>query len=484
MNRRETLRRWIGWILLAVVIAVAVTSARSRAGQPPAAGPLRVHPDNPRYFTDGSGRAILLAGSHTWPSLVDMGPSDPPPRFDFDGYLDFLQKHGHNFVRLWTWEHTTWDTRGNREKKRHHCGPMPYARTGPGKALDGKPRFDLSKFDAEYFNRLRRRVEAAGKRGIYISVMLFEGWAMQHSPGAWESHPFHPNNNISGINGDTDGDGKGLEVHELADPKVTAIQEAYVRKVIDTVGDLDNVLYEISNENHPPSTKWQYHIIEFIHKHEKTRPKQHPVGMTFQYKGGSNKALFDSPAEWISPNPSTDVPKGHNYRDNPPPADGRKVILTDTDHLWGIGGDYRWVWKSFLRGLNPIFMDPYDGEVLGLRQPQNWPALRRAMGDVLRFSRRRALAAMTPQGKLASTGYCLANPSKKNPEYLVYLPDGGKATVDLSTTPGPLVAEWFDPKTGKTVKDDSAVGGARREFKAPFAGDAVLYLALSYRANP
>ena len=69
-------------------------------------------------------------------------------------------------------------------------------------------------------------------------------------------------------------------------------------------------------------------------------------------------------------------------------------------------------------------------------------------------------------------------------EYLVYLPDGGKVTVDLTATPGPLVAEWFDPKTGKTVKDDSAVGGARREFKAPFAGDAVLYLAPSFRANP
>jgi len=479
------MRRACTCFLLVVAVApLLATPARNHAGQPPATGPLRVHPDNPRYFTDSGGRAILLAGSHTWPSLVDMGPSDPPPRFDFDAYLAFLEKDGHNFVRLWTWEHTTWDTRGNRETKRHHCAPMPYARTGPGKALDGKPKFDLSKFDTEYFSRLRRRVEAAGKRGIYVSVMLFEGWAMQNSPGAWESHPFHPKNNTSGINGDTNGDGKGLEVHELADPRVTAVQEAYVRKVIDTVGDLDNVLYEISNENHPPSTPWQYHIIDFIHKHEKTRPKQHPVGMTFQYKGGSNKALFDSPAEWISPNPSTDVPKGTNYRDNPPPADGSKVIVTDTDHLWGIGGDYRWVWKSFLRGLNPIFMDPYDGVVLGLRQPENWPALRRAMGDVLRLARRMNLAAMTPQGKLASTGYCLANPSRKNPEYLVYLPDGGKVTVDLSATPGPLVAEWFDPKTGKTVKDDSAVGGARREFKAPFAGDAVLYLTPSFRANP
>ena len=31
-----------------------------------ATGPLRRHPSNPRYFTDGSGKAIYLTGSHTW----------------------------------------------------------------------------------------------------------------------------------------------------------------------------------------------------------------------------------------------------------------------------------------------------------------------------------------------------------------------------------------------------------------------------------
>jgi len=462
--------------LLVPVALVWAAGAPTAAQGAPAAGPLRVHPSNPRYFTDGTGRAVLLVGSHTWPNLVDMGTTDPPTPFDFAGYLDFLAEHGHNFIRLWTWEPVTWNTRGNREQRVHRCAPQPYARTGPGKALDGKPRFDLTKYDPAYFGRLRRRVEAAGRRGIYVSVMLFEGWAMQHSPGAWEGHPFHPKNNVNGIDGDANGDGKGLEVHELVDPKVTAVQEAYVRQTIDTVGDLDNVLYEISNENHPPSTKWQYHMIDFIHRYEKKRPKQHPVGMTFQYAGGRNRDLFEGPADWVSPNPNTDVPKPYNYRDNPPPADGRKVVLADTDHLWGIGGDYRWVWKSLLRGLNPIFMDPYDGKVLGLRHPENWPALRRAMGDALRLSRRMDLAAMTPRGDLASTGYCLANPSKANPAYLVYLPKGGKATVDLSAAEGTLGVEWIDAKTGKVSRGEAVRGGAKRTLTTPFKGDAVLYL--------
>jgi len=46
--------------------------------------------------------------------------------------------------------------------------------------------------------------------------------------------------------------------------------------------------------------------------------------------------LFSSSADWISPNPDAEK---LNYRTNPPAADARKVILTDTDHLWGIGGN-------------------------------------------------------------------------------------------------------------------------------------------------
>jgi len=172
---------------------------------------LRVHPDNPRYFTDGSGRAVYLTGSHTWSNIVDMSPADPPAAFDFDAFLDWTAGYGHNFIRLWTWELTNWDTRGNNPKhsKNKLCSvaPHPWARSGPGTALDGKPKFNLKQFNPEYFERLRARVEAAGRRGFYVSVMLFEGWGLQRSPGAWENHPFHPANNVNGIDGDANGDG-------------------------------------------------------------------------------------------------------------------------------------------------------------------------------------------------------------------------------------------------------------------------------------
>jgi hypothetical protein len=45
-------------------------------------------------------------------------------------------------------------------------------------------------------------------------------------------------------------------------------------------------------------------MIRFIKNTESGMPKQHPVGMTHcgESKLNINQALFDSPADWISPN--------------------------------------------------------------------------------------------------------------------------------------------------------------------------------------
>jgi hypothetical protein len=300
--------------------------------------------------------------------------------------------------------------------------------------------------------------------------MLFEGWAMQRIEDGFKMHPFNPQNNVNGVNGDANGDGKGIEVHELAVSEVTEIQKAYIRKVVDTVNDLDNVLYEISNENHPASTPWQYAMIRYIHEYEKGKPAQHPVGMTFQYAGGKNQDLFDSPADWISPNPEG------GYRDNPPANDGKKVILSDTDHLWGIGGNQAWVWKSVMRGLNPLFMDPYDGLVLGSPFDAKFEPVRRSMGYALRFAQGLNLNQCKPLNDLSTTGYCLANPGQ---QYLIYQPEA-KAKFDVKLRENQYIVEWFDPNKGTTVsRQRIAAEKQPTAFSNPLDGDAILYIYLS-----
>lgn len=482
-----------------IVLSTLLLAGSAICGEP-AKGPLRVHPKNPRYFADGTGKAVYLTGAHTWNILPDMstisktaksgGPplskidfkNHQPKPLDYVAYLDYLEGFHHNFIRMWAWE--TWacnfpQTSGWGGGGRFHVWPHPYARTGPGEALDGRPKFDLTKFDQEYFKRLRSRVEEAGKRGIYVSVMLFEGWGIDVDPEAKETHPFNFDNNVNGINGDPNGDGKMDETHQLVAPKITALQEAYVRKVIDTVNDLDNVLYEISNEDPKGVKAWQYHMVDLIKKYEETKPKQHPVGMT-AFHGGGMESLFESRADWISPAAWNG---GWSYRYSPPANDGRKVIIPDTDHLFGIGGSVNLVWASFTRGHQPIFMDPYDAGLLGHSpfEPQ-YRKINLALGDTRRYAERMNLTAMTPQDDLASSGFVLADPGK---EYLIFLPKdlenvndaNGKVTVDLTAAEGELVVEWFNPSTRKKKDGGQVDGGAIRSFASPF-GDAmaVLYL--------
>lgn len=442
-------------------------------------GPLRVSENNPRYFTDDQGKAVYLTGSHTWNNLVEMKSAEGQKEFDYTDYLKWMKKYNFNFIRLWAWEILNWDTSANKESNDQNLTvyPHPWARTGPGNALDGKPKFDLSKLNDAYFNRIRERVEMAGEYGIYLSIMLFEGWGIQFSPNAYENHPFHPANNINGIVGDVDGDGKGLEIHSLANADVLAIQKEYVKGVIDLVNEFDNVLYEISNESHGLSTDWQCHMINFIKGYEQNLPKQHPVGLTFQHRGGNNESLFQSPADWISPN------REGGYRDNPPVSDGRKIIISDTDHLWGIGGDESWVWKSFLRGLNPIFMDPYDGKVLTVKSYDSARVepLRKSLGYTLLLANRVDLISMKPDTVLASSAYCLAN---KGTEYLIYLPKDKTVEVDLSGIAGDFTSEWFNPELGKFKESTTVKGGGKVSITSPYGtANVILHLLKNSRKS-
>ena len=419
-----------------------------------ATGPLRVLTSNPRYFTDGSGKAIYLTGSHTWNNLQNIGTSDPPAAFDYNGYLDFMVSKNHNFMRMWAWEETknpgSWFLTGWRSLN-------VFARTtGYGNALDGKPKFNLTQFNQLYFDTLRARVLAAQDKGIYVSIMLFDGWSIEDKGEAtvgnsWTTHPFNINNNINGINGDPNGNGEGEETHTLSISAIVNIQKSYVKKVIDAVNDLDNVIYEIANESHGNSTSWQYAMIDSIKNYEAGKAKQHPVWMTFQWadwSAGTNANLFNSPADCISPN------YADGYDSNPPAGTGAKVIIVDTDHIGRPQSTTPiavWIWKCFLRGLNPILMDwysygtPYTTWYTVAEQE----AMRNHMGYTLTYANKINLAAMTPQNSLSSTGYCLANLASGSAEYLVLQPGSGGFTVNLSSTPGNSVSLSISIEAGE-----------------------------------
>jgi len=100
------------------------------------------------------------------------------------------------------------------------------------------------------------------------------------------------------------------------------------------------------------------------------------------------------------------------------------------------------------------------------------------MGQTLTFAQNINLAEMQPLNELASTHFCLASPTSKQAEYLVYLPEGGSVNVNLTATPGLLAVQWFNPETGQHVGGGVVAGREHRQFSSPFAGSAVLHLKL------
>ncbi|HEX6759091.1 MAG TPA: hypothetical protein VF086_11905 [Propionibacteriaceae bacterium] len=473
-------------------------------------GPLVVSKTNPRYFAVAHAegvdeKPIYLTGSHVNNNFHDgLGPGrdcpSDPERFDFDAYLDLLSTRGHNFIRLWRWE----QFRGHLAPADvHFCmTPQPWLRTGPGSAKDGKPKFDLSVFDQTYFDRLRERIIAAGRVGIYASVMLFEGFSLHltTTPDNIEGHPFHAGNNINDI-----GITSILDYQVLPlDARVEALQQVYIRKVIDTVHDLPNVLYEVANESSGQtadsvvlpdgsavetpigdSTQWQYRVINSVKDYEHEMGYDpHPIGMTYLFPvddlSKANEPLWNSPADWISPG-FDDTFGESRWLTDPPANDGSKVVLLDTDHFSPFSSNALWVWKSFLRGHNPIL---YDLGILGGGMPPNpsegnpsFDSLEHAMGETCGFAERISLTTMSPRTDLSETGFALADPGN---EYLILQPSETGDPFTMTLTPGRYAVEWHSlgsrktvPGTTLTVADDNPISSS-----APFeaAGPAVVHL--------
>jgi hypothetical protein len=248
------------------------------------------------------------------------------------------------------------------------------------------------------------------------------------------------------------------------------------------------------------STAWQYWVIDVVKRYEEERGYEtHPIGMTMQFPVADqtkvNDVLLDSAADWISPGYDDEIfaGGGHPMAPNsppsrwfadPPPGDGAKVVITDTDHYAPGKGDALWAWKSFLRGHHPILMDfgiidvvhPLDPS-LGVPPFEFYEPARWAMGDTRRFAERMALIDMVPHGDLTSTGYALANPGK---EYLILQASESTDPVTVQLGAGDYAAEWFGVSERRTVGGGTVTvdrdGSVELRLPAGVASPAVLYL--------
>ena len=496
-------------------------------------GPLKQSTVNTRYFVNPAGQPVYLTGSHTWDDFQDTSTVMTPAAFPFTQYVAMLKANGQNVTILWHKElprECNWQNSHN-----YNLLQQPWLRNGGGTASDGLPKFDLSQFDQSFFDRMRSEAVALQQAGIYAIVELFDGnnltttrCGTNSSPNG-DGFPLTGANNINGIDDGYTGSGAcGVAAVSPAsattNPSLLAIQDAYAKKMTDTLNDLPNVIWEVAEEQPGSSFSscsggwggasamsfWVPHILNTIKAYELTKPLQHPAGVgsmnSFDF-ATNEPELYSSSFDWIAPMFSNNF--SNQFPCIPYTNNQGKLVINDTDHSCGPStlvnastgavNDTQIresIWGTFTRGGSGyIFMDPY---VVWLNtnnrnpcanpvndicpQPMTkYDPFRAAMGYVnLLVPRLTNLLVMTPQTSLCSTGYCLANNSATGFEFVVYSKAASSFTVNLSGQAGRTVnVEWLDPTTGALTLGSSVPGGsATQTFIAPWTNthDAVLHL--------
>lgn len=480
-------RRGPGKFFFAAMLTTLLAIGPSMAA-PAIEGPLKALSSNPHYFADPSGRAVYLTGSQTWNTFQDWGTDGAIEPTDFPAFIRMLVAHHHNFTLLWATELPTFHGLPTTEKDSPDftVEPHPWMRTGPGLASDGKPRFDLHQFNQAYFDRLRDRIRQLDQSGIYVGVYFFTGEWLNLFRFPKDGYPISGGNNISSVD---DGGGTGA-VTMTAPNAVTDIQDAYVKKVIDTLNDLPNVLWIVSEEAPANSVWWNQHLIALTRAYEANKPHQHPIGYAATV-GFNDLTLLESDADWIAPVSRISPVRSHGTGH---PAD--KVNVNDSDHsYWEIWNDSpqtnrNYFWINFTNGNQTLFMDPYviyyprQGRNLtpfpvhgvSSKSDPRWENVRDTMGYIRTYAERMDLGKAAPHSEMVSTGHALANLAPGKTEILAYAPSGGFLDIDLTHVSGRLSVEWFNPGTGARTNGPDVDGGATRTFAPSFGGDYALFL--------
>ena len=165
--------------------------------------------------------------------------------FDYHRYLATLEADGLNYTRLFGGSYVEVPAKSfgilhNDLAPEPGRFLAPWARSdSPGYAGGGN-KFDLEKWDSEFFARYRDFLAEAAKRGIVVEVTLFSA---HYAEAQWQMSALNSANNINS----TDAiDWKKLNT--LENGNILAYQEKYARKLVREANAFDNVIFEIQNE--------------------------------------------------------------------------------------------------------------------------------------------------------------------------------------------------------------------------------------------
>lgn len=254
-------------LLFAALLLPFLLSAIGQSGAAQSRPPLALHPQNAHYFLFRGQPTILITSGEHYGAVVNLD-------FDYIKYLDTLAADNLNLTRVflaYREQPGAFNIASNTLAPKQERFLAPWARSQTPGYFDGGNKFDLTKWDENYFARLKDFLVAAAKRGIVVEADLFSCF---YSEKSWATHPLNWRNNVNGV-----GDCKWDEALTLKHASLAAFQEAYVRKVVHELRDFDNLYYEICNEPYigGVADDWHSRIAAVIADAERSFPHRHLI---------------------------------------------------------------------------------------------------------------------------------------------------------------------------------------------------------------
>jgi len=145
--------------------------------------PIRAHPDNPHYYLFRGRPAILVTSAEHYGAVMNRA-------FDYTSYLDALKSYGLNYTRIYP---AAFVEPEGAFRLENTLAPkpgaliQPWARSQMPGYRSGGNRFDLDKWDPEYFARLKDFIAQADARGIVVEICFFNA----QNKGSWPMSPLH-----------------------------------------------------------------------------------------------------------------------------------------------------------------------------------------------------------------------------------------------------------------------------------------------------